>query len=108
MLLMINKCKHGVSIFLDVLSSCLMPLIPMLIAASMFKTLAAILGPDMLHWVSDKDALYILLIFTGDAGFYFFPIMIGYTAAKHFNCNVYRRHHAASNFCTNGRKQNEF
>ena len=85
---MINKCKHGVSIFLDVLSSCLMPLIPMLIAASMFKTLAAILGPDMLHWVSDKDALYILLTFTGDAGFYFFPIMIGYTAAKHFNCNV--------------------
>ena len=60
----------------------------MLIAASMFKTLAAILGPDMLHWIDASSTLYILFTFVGDAGFYFFPIMIGYTAAKRFNCNV--------------------
>lgn len=85
---MLEKCKHGLSVFLDVLASCLMPLIPMLIAASMFKTLAAILGPDMLHWINASDSLYILFTFVGDAGFYFFPIMIGYTAAKRFDCNV--------------------
>jgi len=45
---MLNTFKHYVSMLLDVLAACLMPLIPMLIAASMFKTLAAILGPDML------------------------------------------------------------
>lgn len=85
---MLNKCKHGLSVFLDVLASCLMPLIPMLIAASLFKTFAAILGPDMLKWIDANDSLYILLTFVGDAGFYFFPIMIGYTAAKRFDCNV--------------------
>ena len=46
---MLNTFKHYVSMLLDVLAACLMPLIPMLIAASMFKTLAAILGPDMLN-----------------------------------------------------------
>lgn len=47
---MLNTFKHYVSMLLDVLAACLMPLIPMLIAASMFKTLAAILGPDMLKY----------------------------------------------------------
>lgn len=85
---MLDKCKKGLNVFLDVLASCLMPLIPMLIAASMFKTVAAIVGPDMLGLVSSKDPLYILLTFVGDSGFYFFPIMIGYTASKRFGCNV--------------------
>lgn len=72
---------------MDVLASCLMPLIPMLIAASLFKTIAAIIGPDMLGLVDAKDDLYVLFSFVGDAGFYFFPIMIGYTASKRFGCN---------------------
>lgn len=47
---MLNTFKHYVSMLLDALAACLMPLIPMLIVASMFKTLAAILGPDMLKY----------------------------------------------------------
>ena len=82
-----KKIKKGVSVLLDVLASCLMPLIPMLIAASLFKTIAAIIGPDMLGLVNAKDDLYVLFTFVGDAGFYFFPIMIGYTASKRFGCN---------------------
>ena len=42
---MLNTFKHYVSMLLDVLAACLM-----LIAASMFKTLAPILGPDMLKY----------------------------------------------------------
>lgn len=82
-----KKIKKGVSVLLDVLASCLMPLIPMLMAASLFKTIAAIIGPDMLGLVDAKDDLYVLFSFVGDAGFYFFPIMIGYTASKRFGCN---------------------
>ena len=82
-----KKIKKGVSVLLDVLASCLMPLIPMLIAASLFKTIAAIIGPDMLGLVDAKDDLYVLFTFVGDAGFYFFPVMIGYTASKRFGCN---------------------
>ena len=82
-----KKIKKGVSVLLDVLASCLMPLIPMLIAASLFKTLAAIIGPDMLGLVDAESDLYVLFSFVGDAGFYFFPVMIGYTASKRFGCN---------------------
>ena len=82
-----KKIKKGVSVLLDVLASCLMPLIPMLIAASLFKTLAAIIGPDMLGLVNAESDLYVLFTFVGDAGFYFFPVMIGYTASKRFDCN---------------------
>lgn len=72
---------------LDTLSACLTPLIPMLIAAAMFKTIAAIIAPDMLNLVDTTDDIYVLLSFVGDAGFYFFPIIIGYTSAKKFGAN---------------------
>ena len=66
------------------LAGSLTPLIPMLIAASMFKMFAAVLGPSMLNLLAANSDTYKLLVFVGDAGFYFFPIIIGYTAAKQF------------------------
>lgn len=73
------------NLVLNKLAGCLTPLIPMLIAASMFKMFAAILGPSMLNVIGTKTALYQLFVLVGDAGFYFFPIMLGYTAAKQFH-----------------------
>ncbi|GIN62473.1 PTS fructose transporter subunit IIB [Robertmurraya siralis] len=69
---------------LDGLAGSLTPLIPLLLAASMFKFLIALLGPSMLGLISDQSDIYILLDFVGDAGFYFFPIAVAYTAAKKF------------------------
>lgn len=69
---------------LDALSGSLVPLIPMLISAAMFKTVASILGPSMLGLITENSDLYKLFNFVGDAGFYFFPIVVGYTAAKTF------------------------
>lgn len=69
---------------LDGLAGCLTPLIPLLLAASMFKLLQALLGPSMLAVISDTGDLYTLITFVGDAGFYFFPIIVAYTAAKKF------------------------
>ena len=54
----------------------------MIIAAAMFKTIMAIIGPDMLGVVTVESDLYKLLDFVYDAGFYFLPIYLGYTAAK--------------------------
>lgn len=73
------------NMILNKLAGCLTPLIPMLIAASMFKMFAAILGPSMLHVIGTKTSLYQLFTLVGDAGFYFFPVILGYTAAKQFN-----------------------
>ena len=67
------------------LAGSLTPMIPMLVAASMFKMFAAVLGPSMLHILTGSSDMYRLLTFVGDAGFYFFPIVIGYTAARQFN-----------------------
>ncbi|MGL6206716.1 MAG: PTS transporter subunit EIIC [Lactobacillus panisapium] len=69
---------------LNKIAGSLTPLIPMLIAASMFKMLVAVLGPTMLNVISVKSDLYQLFNLVGDAGFYFFPVAIGYTAAKQF------------------------
>lgn len=67
---------------LDYLSGSLTQLIPLLIAAAMFKTVQAILGPDILGLITEDDNLYKLLDFTYDAGFYFMPVYLGYTASK--------------------------
>lgn len=77
--------KSAGNMILNKLAGCLTPLIPMLIAASMFKMFAAILGPSMFNILGTKTSLYQLFTLVGDAGFYFFPIILGYTAAKQFN-----------------------
>ena len=69
---------------LNNLAGCLTPLIPLLMAASIFKLLAAVLGPSMLNLIAEGNDLYTLFTFVGDAGFYFLPVVVGYTAAKKF------------------------
>lgn len=76
--------KYIGSSILDGIAGCLTPLIPLLMAASMFKLLAALFGPSMLKMISESSDVYKLLTFVGDAGFYFFPIVVAYTAAKKF------------------------
>lgn len=70
---------------LDALSGCLGPAIPAIVASAFFKMLAALLGPDVLNVIGVKSNLYVLLTMVGDAAFYFFPVIIGYTSAKKFN-----------------------
>ena len=76
--------KSIVNRIMDVLGGSLIPLIPMLITAAMFKTIVSLLGPDMLNVLPVDSDLYTLFTFVGDAGFYFFPVVVGYTAAKTF------------------------
>lgn len=72
------------SAVLDALSGSLGPIIPVITACAFFKMLTSLLGPDMLNVLETEGSLYILLTFVGDAGFYFFPVIIGYSAAKKF------------------------
>ncbi len=67
------------------LSGSLNPIIPVVLAASIFKSILAVFGPDMLGILSPESNLYALFTMVGDAGFYFFPLLIGYTAAKKLN-----------------------
>lgn len=69
------------------LAGCMTPLIPVLICMGMTKAINSILGPRLLGLLSTTDNLYVLFDFVSDAGLYFLPIYVGYTAAKKFGLN---------------------
>ena len=75
------------SAIMDGLSGSLTPIIPALLAASIFKMLVAVLGPGMLNVLHEGTDLYTLFTFVGDSTFYFFPILVGFTSAKKFGMN---------------------
>lgn len=80
--------KAVVDNVLDVVSSCVTPLIPIITAAGLVKLIVAILGPSMLNLVPETSNFMRLLTLVGDAGFYFFPVYVGYGAAKKFGCSI--------------------
>ena len=63
---------------------CLTPILPVLVAAGLIKMLASIISPAMLNIVSTDNHVYRFLSILGDAGFYYFPIFIGWSGAKKF------------------------
>lgn len=83
-----KKRQKGVSGIVDsvmgTLASCMTPLIPILLCAGFSKTIAAVFGPQLLGWFSETSDMHTLFTFVGDAGFYFLPVFVGYTAAKRF------------------------
>lgn len=67
------------------LSPTMTGIIPMMIAACMCKTIAALLGPSLLNVISDTGDLYLVLEMMYNAFFYFMPMFLGYSAAKVLN-----------------------
>lgn len=75
-------------IVLDVISGCIMPILPIFVSAGIIKMIATILGPNLLGVFSAESDVITLLTFVGDAGFYFMPIFAAWAAAKKFNTNI--------------------
>lgn len=71
---------------LDGIAGCMTPLIPLLCVAGLLKMIPVLFGPNMLGLMSETSDIYTLFTFLGDTGFYFLPVMIGYTGAKKFGC----------------------
>ena len=67
---------------LGYLSGSVVPMIPVLLCAGLFKTVAVVLGPTMLNVITEDSDLYVLMDMLYNAGFYFLPIYLGYNAAK--------------------------
>lgn len=72
---------------LNYLSGTMVQLIPIMIAAAMFKTVNVLLGPDLLKIITTESDTYRLFDLLYEAGFYFMPIYIGYAAAKKLNAS---------------------
>lgn len=83
----LTPAKVGNAI-LDYLSGSMVQLIPVVMAAGLFRTFAVLLGPEVFHLVSDTDPTYTFFNTTlYEAGFYFLPIYLGYCAAKKLKCS---------------------
>jgi len=83
-----NKTKQNIlSSLLDVISSCMAPIIPAIMGAGMIKVVVVLL--TLSGVLSDKSQTYTLLNTIGDAAFYFLPVLIAVSAARKFNTNEY-------------------
>lgn len=72
---------------LNAISGSITPILPIFIAAGIFKMVAVLFGPKNLALLSDTSNLYVICNLVSNAGFYYLPIFIAYSAAKKFNCN---------------------
>lgn len=73
---------------LDYISGSLTPLIPILLVCSLCKTVGVVLGPSLLGVVTEKSDIYQLFTFVGDAGFYFLPVFIGWSASRKLKTSI--------------------
>lgn len=81
--------KNAANKLLTNFTSCIIPVLPVIICAGMLKMVVAIFGPTLLNWIQADTGLLTILTFAGDAGFYFLPVFLGYATAKHFKSNVF-------------------
>ena len=72
---------------LDVFISCFTTLVPVIAGSGMIKVLATLLVTFNL--LSRDDSTYQLLNMIGDGVYYFLPIMVGYTASKRLNVDIF-------------------
>lgn len=68
--------------FIDIVSSIFTPILGILAATGMIKGLNALF--IAMGWITMTSGSYKILQAAGDGLFYFFPIFLGYTAAKKF------------------------
>lgn len=69
----------------DVISSSLIPFIPVLIGTGMIKVLCLLLTTFSI--LEANSSTYTILSIVGDAGFYFLPVFVGKGAAKKFGAD---------------------
>lgn len=82
-----EKPQGLISQFISIVTGVFTPLLGILCACGMLKGLLAMCVG--FGWLSNTDGVYVLLYNTGDALFFFLPVIVGYTAAKKFKLNEF-------------------
>ncbi|MDQ0360427.1 PTS transporter subunit EIIC [Breznakia pachnodae] len=81
-----NKPKaKGLNRIIQVIVGSMAPVVGVLIATGLIKGVLSFCV--VLGWVDNTSGTYIVLQAISDSLFYFFPVIIGFNAAKIFNCN---------------------
>ncbi|MEE6749871.1 PTS transporter subunit EIIB [Pediococcus acidilactici] len=73
--------------FFDIISGIFTPVLSLLAATGMIKGLNVLFLS--LGWINNTSGAYVILQAAGDCFFYFFPIFLGFTAAKKFGLNKF-------------------
>ncbi|HGN1707335.1 TPA: PTS beta-glucoside transporter subunit IIABC [Providencia rettgeri] len=78
-----KKDKENIlSHFIDIVSSIFTPILGVMAASGILKGFLALFVT--LNWLSEQSATYKLWFAASDSLFYFFPLVLGYTAGKKF------------------------
>lgn len=73
---------------LDAISGSIAPILPIMMGAGFFKMFYAILGPDLMNVFPNESQFMQILYIVGNAGFYFMPVYVAWSAAKKFNTSI--------------------
>lgn len=80
--------KNVGNAIMNYLSKTMVAIIPLMMACAMFRTIASVMGPTMLNvWAADSEIYNLFNNWLYDAGFYFLPIVLGWSAAKQLGCS---------------------
>lgn len=79
--------ENIVARFIDIISGIFTPIIGVMAASGILKGFLAL--SLACHWMSDSSGTYKLLFAASDALFFFFPVVLGYTAGKKFGGNPF-------------------
>lgn len=79
--------KNVLNNIMGAVSGSLVPVLPALIGAGIFKMVAVLLGPKNLAVLAADSPIYIFCDLVNTATYYFLPFFIAYTAAKKFKSN---------------------
>lgn len=80
---LLEKIKKGFNSALTYISSCMISLIPVMMASGLTMAIISIIGPNVLGIIKEGSDTYTFLYMIYNAGYYFMPVFIGYNAAKH-------------------------
>ncbi len=81
-----NAKKNILTVLIDHVSSCMAPIIPIVIAGGLVKLLVIIV--TMTGLLAEGTPTEAVLSFIGDAPLYFLPFFLAYTASVHFKVNT--------------------
>src|SRR5699024_4171938 len=73
--------------FIDIVSSIFTPILGVMAASGILKGFLSLFVT--LHWLSEQCATYNLWFADSDSLFYFFPLVLGYTAGKKFGGSTF-------------------
>lgn len=79
--------KKGMDRFFEVISGIFTPIVPVLMAAGMTGALLTVL--NLLHILPETSPTYYVWNIIKEAGFYFLPFYVAYTASQKLNANPF-------------------